>query len=37
VDYATADANGWMTDGLHPTAAGYADMGQAIFNALKTI
>jgi lysophospholipase L1-like esterase len=37
VDFATADALGWMTDSLHPTAAGYADMAQAIFNALKTV
>lgn len=35
--FASANAAGLMVDNLHPTGIGYADMAQAIFNALKTI
>jgi lysophospholipase L1-like esterase len=37
VDYATANAAGYMQDTIHPTAAGYADMAQALVNAIRSI
>jgi lysophospholipase L1-like esterase len=37
VDYVTANAAGWMADGVHPTAPGYADLAGAVFTALRTI
>jgi len=35
VDYATANANGWMQNATHPNAAGYAAKADFIYNKIK--
>jgi lysophospholipase L1-like esterase len=37
VSFAVSNPLGYYFDDVHPTEFGYADMAQAIFNALKTI
>jgi lysophospholipase L1-like esterase len=32
--YATANANGWMSDTLHPNAVGYAQKAQSVYSAI---
>lgn len=37
VSWSDANSYGYFADNLHPTPFGYADVAQAVFNALKTI